>query len=726
MKNSQTYLSINTFTKNLCFRVKNILSNKVRLMFLILLLNSFNSFNQILTFDFAGIVGSEVSVNSNFNNANLTASTITRGAGITTSANADRFNATNWNIVSIADAVTNNDYMEFTITPNAGFQFTISSFTFHLQRSGTGHTQIALRSSADAYATNLDAIKAVVDNATTQSFTFTFAQTPACNVAITYRLYGFAEAGTGTGGPGDGAGNDISVFGTVTSCGGNSITAGAITGAPFDVTCSSDDSGTIDFTSSGTFTAGNVYTAQLSNSSGSFASPLDIGTLTSTANSGSIPMTIPFGVVTGSGYLIRIVSSTPVVNSSSSSSFTVTLTGGPCTPKKPFITSIMLDGCNCPGAIEGRSEIVFANSGGISINTSNPANIDLDYTSNGAQELLLFFRDGSAITTALNTAAGCAGTFVDGRNITIPANAKLMFVSNAFCPSTYNTWSNYCGTGPIYVLYGQDGASSTTDGWMTGGNFSNSSASDFDLVVVGTDGVTYRTRYNYSAGNTTFGEGNYVVYNNDYAFQDTEYPTETTYRTPAIAGALNTCTIIVLPLDYKSFEIESKNKAAKLTWSTYSERNNDYFEVEMAELDGVDFVSKGKIQGNGTTSTENNYSFLVEDIKEGYYYFRLKQVDFNGDFSYSQIKSVTIAGNELAILKIKKNTNKIILNFNKNISQGSTISVFEITGKQIYSQEVNETSKEIEINENLKGMLLIKIFHPTKGIQTFRVLLGEM
>ncbi|MBK8600780.1 MAG: hypothetical protein IPN80_09770 [Flavobacterium sp.] len=170
---------------------------------------------QIVTFDFAGLTGSEVSATSNFN-ANLNTSTITRGAGLTTSANADRFNATSWAATSIANAVTGNDYMEFTITPNANFQFSVSSIVMQIQRSGTGLTAVALRNSLDGYTANLDAQKAIVDNTSTQTITFTFSQANSTS-AVTYRLYGYAEAGTGTGGPGDGTGNDITVNGSVTS-----------------------------------------------------------------------------------------------------------------------------------------------------------------------------------------------------------------------------------------------------------------------------------------------------------------------------------------------------------------------------------------------------------------------------------------------------------------------------------------------------------------------------
>lgn len=68
----------------------------------------------------------------------------------------------------------------------------------------------------------------------------------------------------------------------------------------------------VDFTSTGTFNVGNIYTAELSDGVGSFATPLAIGTLASTANSGLITATIPGSVPAGTGYRIRVVSSNPV------------------------------------------------------------------------------------------------------------------------------------------------------------------------------------------------------------------------------------------------------------------------------------------------------------------------------------------------------------------------------------------------------------------------------
>jgi uncharacterized repeat protein (TIGR02543 family) len=170
----------------------------------------------LVTFDFVGIAGNEATVNSNSTATGIASSTVSRGSGLTANGNADRFNATSWATSSIANAISGNDYVEFTITPNSGFQFSVSSILFQIQRSATGLTAIALRSSLDSYASNLDAQKSVIDNTATQSFTFTFSQSNSSS-AVTYRLYGYSESGTGTGGPGDGTGNDIVVNGIV-SC----------------------------------------------------------------------------------------------------------------------------------------------------------------------------------------------------------------------------------------------------------------------------------------------------------------------------------------------------------------------------------------------------------------------------------------------------------------------------------------------------------------------------
>ena len=181
-------------------------------LILSVILCSFQGIGQILTFEFSSLSGNEPVAASSFNDSNLLSSSISRGSGLVASPNAGRFNATEWTTSSTIDL---NEFMEFTITPTGGYQFSVSSIYVQIRRSGTGPREIALRSSLDGYSTNLDTNYIILDNTNTQNYTFTFSQ-PNSSVAITYRIYMYnAESNLGSSGIGDGAGNDIEVYGTV-------------------------------------------------------------------------------------------------------------------------------------------------------------------------------------------------------------------------------------------------------------------------------------------------------------------------------------------------------------------------------------------------------------------------------------------------------------------------------------------------------------------------------
>lgn len=115
--------------------LNRIKSNGVLIVLAALLSSSVNS--QIMTFDFNGLAGNEVTATSNFNDPNINAGVISRGAGVNPANNANRFNGNDWELTpSLANAITNNHYMEFTITPNVGCDFSVTSITVNVQASG--------------------------------------------------------------------------------------------------------------------------------------------------------------------------------------------------------------------------------------------------------------------------------------------------------------------------------------------------------------------------------------------------------------------------------------------------------------------------------------------------------------------------------------------------------------------------------------------------------------
>ncbi|SFC87264.1 Por secretion system C-terminal sorting domain-containing protein [Flexibacter flexilis DSM 6793] len=117
---------------------------------------------------------------------------------------------------------------------------------------------------------------------------------------------------------------------TAVLCGGsNSIGASS---TPSNVTlanCTDVQNITVTgVTSTGTFTSGNTYTAQLSDASGSFATPLATASVSSTSNTvPDITISVPAGTLTGTGYKVRVVSSNPAVTGTASAAFTITQNG---------------------------------------------------------------------------------------------------------------------------------------------------------------------------------------------------------------------------------------------------------------------------------------------------------------------------------------------------------------------------------------------------------------
>jgi len=160
-----------------------------------------------------------------------------------------------------------------------------------------------------------------------------------------------------------------------------SLSTGTTPNSKYCVTSSLGAATTIGFTSTGPFT-GNTYTAQLSNSTGSFASPVTIGTLTSNLNSGTINCTIPANTPSGTGYLIRVISSSPSITGTNSNSFEISLYTPPTAPTSALTSRDNFcedDGGTIDLSVTGGSGTTLSwytsSCGGTLIGTGSPLNI---------------------------------------------------------------------------------------------------------------------------------------------------------------------------------------------------------------------------------------------------------------------------------------------------------------------------------------------------------------
>jgi len=105
------------------------------------------------------------------------------------------------------------------------------------------------------------------------------------------------------------------------------------------------------------------------------------------------------------------------------------------------------------------------------------------------------------------------------------------------------------------------------------------------------------------------------------------------------------CSCNSLPISLTQFTVKNKVEDILIEWQTASETNNDYFTLERS-VDGKIFTPIYSCKGEGSSTEINNYSFLDNDNLIGTIYYRLKQTDFDGQSTYSTIKS--IVSNKLA------------------------------------------------------------------------------
>ena len=438
------------------------------------------------------------------------------------------------------------------------------------------------------------------------------------------------------------------------------ITTGTISGGPFSIACTSGASGSIAFTSTGTFNAGNIFTAQLSDNTGSFAAPLTVGTLSGPGAvglnpSGNISFTIPPALPSGT-YSIRITSSNPASISGNSTTLTITLTAS-CEP--PHITSVIINSCN-PTCIEGYNELIFGNTGDYSV-TATSANLSISYGSNappGTNPVLTDNLTTNPTTTAnINTAAGCPGTFVEGTGATIPPGASFMIAHDGLCIDALS-WGGLCGSGPIYIIY-------TTDpDWNVNGTFSNSTAAGFryfNSSITTTSSDLFSIDYNYDRTQNSGTDGDFVTYSSAGG-PPTSYGDDDCFLNP-----------IVLPIELTSFSGKLEERQSILNWSTISERNSDYFSIHHA-TSSSEFNEIARVNAMGNSQELHEYAFVHTTPSYGINYYQLTGFDLDGssrnhgiislnfdsDIAYYDLTTKEIVFHEQCAFKIYSTDGKLI------------------------------------------------------------------
>ena len=100
-----------------------------------------------------------------------------------------------------------------------------------------------------------------------------------------------------------------------------------------------------------------------------------------------------------------------------------------------------------------------------------------------------------------------------------------------------------------------------------------------------------------------------------------------------------------VPVKFTSFKANLlNNNSALVKWTTEAEIDNDHFEVQRSD-DGIHFITRGKVNGNGSTTISHAYEFTdILNTVSPIVYYRLKIIDTDGKYSFSKIVAIKIKG----------------------------------------------------------------------------------
>jgi hypothetical protein len=171
-----------------------------------------------------------------------------------------------------------------------------------------------------------------------------------------------------------------------------------------------------------------------------------------------------------------------------------------------------------------------------------------------------------------------------------------------------------------------------------------------------------------------------------------------------------------LPVELISFTAILNGKDVALNWTTASELNNHGFEIQRKALGG-DFATVGFIDGHGTSTQKNEYSYTDKILTDGKYFYRLKQIDFNGTLEYSNIIEVDVRSVDKFMLEQNypnpfNPSTKI--SWQSPVSGRQVLKVFDVLGNEITTlvneeKEAGYYSFDFDASELPSGIYFYRI-----------------
>ncbi len=358
------------------------------------------------------------------------------------------------------------------------------------------------------------------------------------------------------------------------------------------------------------------------------------------------------------------------------------ITFGPAVPTYNA-TSTNLNDCAQAQCIDNTTLITASNNGYANGDALYPGNSFDGCSWNGANNNSAWFKFTPTGTTAQIVLSGIQAA-TTGSSDTQPIILENTLGNG--CPSSITDWN--VPTGGC-----ADNESINNAAYLTtpnGGGITTSGN-------VYSNGITANTEFNLSSltPNKTY---YLLVDGNGGAASTFMVQMNTSGAGEGVNGAVS-CNIF-LPVEFLNFETNLENQKTLIYWSTASERNNLKFIVERSK-DYINWHEIDEIMGAINSTSEQIYSTYDFNPYNGINYYRIKQIDIDGKFSYSFVRSINTE-KELLLSPNPNNGQFNLYGLDKNVD--NEIAIYNLFGQKITEIKTNKTQEEINISEFENGV----------------------
>ena len=179
-------------------------------------------------------------------------------------------------------------------------------------------------------------------------------------------------------------------------------------------------------------------------------------------------------------------------------------------------------------------------------------------------------------------------------------------------------------------------------------------------------------------------------------------------------GRVIVTVISVLPVELLSFSGKATPSAIQLNWETSTELNNEKFEIERS-TDGRTFQMIGEERGQGTTQQTQSYQFMDQAPVTGLNYYRLKQMDYDGQFAYSPVTAITFT--RKGGISVYPTATNSMVNIVTEDEGNALVKVFHINGSLMKQQAFAGNTLPLDLSSLPNGTYLIVVETSTQTHQ---------